>query len=46
MVVDTGMPYVSRGGFKLAGALVEFGVDVNGAAALEGAVLLSEADAG
>jgi len=24
------MPYVSRGGFKLAGALAEFGIDLNG----------------
>lgn len=35
LVVQGGLPYVSRGGTKLAHALDEFGVDVNGLVALD-----------
>lgn len=30
ITLKSSMPYVSRGGYKLAGALSEFGIDVNG----------------
>ncbi|MCP4427320.1 MAG: TlyA family RNA methyltransferase [Chloroflexi bacterium] len=30
IILKTPLPYVGRGGFKLAGALDEFGIDVNG----------------
>jgi 23S rRNA (cytidine1920-2'-O)/16S rRNA (cytidine1409-2'-O)-methyltransferase len=35
IVVDTPMPYVSRGGFKLAAALDAFGIDPTGSVALD-----------